>query len=88
MKSRIVSNGKSRKCFLVFSAGICAAIIAATVGLGLLAGCATDRGEAGPWTYRDLKDLYPRRYLESVDPWERRHVELQIVEEEMKKKKR
>ena len=90
MKSRIVSSGESRRCFLVFSAGrgIRAATIAATVGLGLLAGCSTDRGETGPWTYRDLKDLYPRRYLESVPPWERRQVELQIVEEEMNRRKR
>jgi len=61
-------------------------LIAAVVPM-LFAGCVTTDDQQTSDDLR-LRTLYPRRYIDSLDPWERRHAESEIGGEDPFEKKR
>lgn len=61
-------------------------IVAALLGLmcvSLIVGCATEKEHRSETiSEQQFRTLYPRRYLQSLDPYEREYVERRMAEEE------
>lgn len=64
-----------------------AAILVATLSVSLWVGCATNQ-EHRPLSSEEFRILYPRQYLDSLDPWERRDMERRMMEEDFLQRER
>jgi hypothetical protein len=66
-----------------------AATLAAALSVSLFGGCATDRERrTETLTSEEFRILYPRQYLDSLDPSERLNVERRMMEEELRRGKK
>ena len=63
-----------------------AAVLLGLISISVLSGCATDqKPPADTLTKKEFRVLYPRQYLDSLDPSEQRDVEDRVREEQWRR---
>ena len=63
--------------------------LAAALGAGLLFGCATSKeSQTETLSREEFRFLYPRQYLDSLDPLERRDAEHRMMEDELRRERK
>jgi len=60
----------------------------AAITVSVFVGCASPHGQSKTLSGEEMRALYPREYLDSLDPWERQGVERRMIEDDLKQRER